>query len=90
MSVNVILIPIAVFLATWLLDIAVKSRLAYWTQKLAEANANRNVLDSTSFDSSLKWAYVKGYADGKRGADVKLGAEAIVIEHRTEYPSTSP
>jgi hypothetical protein len=88
--VTTIMIPVAVFLATRLLDIAVKARLAYWQQRLAEANAERNVLDSQSFDSSLKWAYVRGYADARHGLDIQVGAEVVVIEHRTQFPSTSP
>ena len=90
MSVNYILIPIAVFLAIRLADLAVKARLAYWQQKLAEAEAERNVLDGQYFDSSLKWAYCRGYQDGHHKTDIKLGAETIALEHRTRFPDTTP
>jgi hypothetical protein len=71
-------------------NVAIKGRLAYWQRRYVEAKEDQRIIDSTSFDSSLKWAYVRGYADARHGLDIRVGAEAIIIEHRTEFPSTSP
>jgi hypothetical protein len=88
--VTKLMIPVAVFLAIQLADLAIKARLAYWQRRYVEAKEEQAPIDSESFDLSLRWAYVRGYSDAINRRDPNIGAEATILDHRTMFPRTSP